>query len=92
MAPVVYLMIRAVGIMWRKGCSMTWQFDTNLNPDRTLTVPADVAAQLDPNTTVHVVLMTGDAAEEADWHRLAAEQFLEGYGPGDEIYDQLPAG
>jgi len=71
---------------------MTWQFETNLNPDRTLTVPPDVAAQLGPDTTVHVVLFTGDAAEEADWQRLAAEQFFQGYAPGDDIYDQLPAG
>ncbi len=71
---------------------MTWQFDTSLNPDRTLSVPPDVAAQLTPNTTLHVVLMTGDSDDESDWQRLAAEQFLEGYAPGDDIYDQLPAG
>jgi len=69
-----------------------WQFDTNLNPDHTLRVPPDVAAQLDPNVPVHVVLISGDADEEANWQRLAAEQFLQGYGPGDEIYDRLPAG
>jgi hypothetical protein len=71
---------------------MTWQFETNLNPDRTLSVPPDVAAQLGPDATVHVVLMTGESAEEGDWQRLATEQFLEGYGPGDNIYDQLPTG
>jgi hypothetical protein len=71
---------------------MTWQFETNLNPDRTLTVPADVAAQLDPSATVHVVLITGDIEEDADWQRLVTEQFFQGYAPGDDIYDQLPAG
>jgi mRNA interferase MazF len=43
------------------------------------------------HATVHVVLMTGDTEEEADWQRLAAEQFFQGYAPGDDIYDQLPA-
>jgi hypothetical protein len=71
---------------------MTWQFDTQLNPDRTLAVPPEVAAHLGPGATVHVVLFTGEAAEEWDWKRLAADQFLQGYAPGDDIYDQLPAG
>ena len=69
----------------------SWRFETHLNPDHTLTVPPDVAAQLSPDATVRVVLMAGDA-EEADWQRLAAEQFFQGYAPGDDIYDQLPAG
>ena len=70
----------------------TWQFETTLNPDHTLTLPPDVAAQLSPDATVHVVLMAGDANEEADWQRLATAQFFQGYAPGDDIYDQLPAG
>ena len=70
----------------------TWQFQTNLNPDRTLSVPSDVAAHLDANVPIHVVLTTGESEEDADWQRLATEQFLEGFAPGDDIYDQLPAG
>ncbi|MDZ4657232.1 MAG: hypothetical protein SH868_06590 [Bythopirellula sp.] len=26
--------------------------------------------------------------EDAEWQRLAAEQFLESYSPSDDIYDQ----
>lgn len=70
----------------------TWQFQAHLNPNQTLTVPQQVADQLSPDATVHVVLMTGDSKEEAEWQRLATEQFFQGYGPGDDIYDQLPAG
>lgn len=70
----------------------TWQFETHLNPNQTVTVPPDVAAQLGPEATLHVVLMSGDPNEDADWQRLAAEQFFQGYAPGDDIYDQLPAG
>jgi hypothetical protein len=56
-----------------------------------VTIPSEVAKQLPPDSEVRVVLMTGDS-EEPDWDRLTAEQFLEGYAPGDEIYDALPPG
>jgi hypothetical protein len=69
----------------------TWQFQTQVNADRTVNLPPDVAAHLGANEPVHVVLITGDP-EESDWRRLTAEQFLAGYGPGDEIYDRLPTG
>ena len=70
----------------------TWQFDTQLNPNQTVTVPPDVAAQLSPDATVHVLLMAADQSQDADWLRLATEQFFQGYAPGDDIYDQLPTG
>ena len=70
----------------------TWQFDAQINPDDTLRVPPDVAAQLLKNMPVHVVLIAADSEDEADWRRLATEQFLEGYAPGDDIYDQLSGG
>jgi hypothetical protein len=69
----------------------TWQFSTHLNRNETVTSPSEVAKQLPPDSEVRVVLMTGDS-EEPDWDRLTAEQFLEGYAPGDEIYDALPPG
>jgi hypothetical protein len=67
----------------------TWQFQTHLNPNQTVTVPPEVANQLARDATVQVVLMTGDSNEDADWQRLATEQFFQGYGPGDAIYDEL---
>jgi hypothetical protein len=69
-----------------------WHFETHLNPNHTVTVPPNVAAQLGLEATVHVVLMTADAIENANWQRLATEQFFQGYAPGDDIYDQLSAG
>jgi hypothetical protein len=69
----------------------TWHFDAQLT-NHTVPVPPEVAAQLRPDETVHVVLLAGVDAEEADWQRLAFEQFLNGYAPGDDIYDELPAG
>lgn len=70
----------------------TWQFDSHLNPNQTLSIPPEVANELRENSQIHVVLMTNADDENADWQRLAAEQFLEGYDSGDEIYDNLPEG
>ena len=70
----------------------TWQFQSHLTPNQTLSVPPDVATHLRPDETVQVVIVSADSDEDADWQRLATEQFLQGYAPGDDIYDQLPDG
>jgi hypothetical protein len=70
----------------------TWQFDTHLNADSSFPVPPDVAAQLPSDQAVHVVLMTTQSDDEANWQRLTLEQFFRDDAPGDEIYDEIPAG
>jgi hypothetical protein len=70
----------------------SWQFQGQLNADQTLSVPSEIAKSLSIGEKLFVVLATADQAEDADWRRLTLEQFLEGYGPGDAIYDELPAG
>ena len=72
-----------------------WQFQTHLNPNQTVTIPPEIVAQLRPDETVQVVLKTtkgNEDDEDKDWQQFAAEQFLNGYATGDDIYDQLPAG
>ena len=70
----------------------TWQFQTHLNPNQTVTIPPEVANQLSPEMPIQVVLTTGECSEDSDWQRLDSEQFVQGYAPGDDIYDDLPAG
>jgi hypothetical protein len=70
----------------------SWQFDSYLNHNRTVSIPPEVANQLTPDTPVHVVLITGVENENAEWDRVTAEQFLQGYASGDDIYDNLPEG
>jgi hypothetical protein len=65
------------------------EFETRLNPDRTLSVPAGVADQVEPGQAVRVLLLIDDASEERDWKRMAAAEFLKGYAESDAIYDQL---
>jgi hypothetical protein len=68
----------------------TWQFENQLNQNQTVSVPPEVAAQLQPDETIHVVLVSGEATDEAHWKRLAAEQFRERYAPGDDEYRWVP--
>ena len=68
------------------------EFQTQLNPDHTLTVPLGVAQQIQGEEAFRVVLFVPDAAEDQSWAGLTAEQFLNGYSDGDAIYDQLSAG
>lgn len=70
----------------------TWQFESHFNPDGSVILPPDVAAQLRPDDALRVIISTDQDIETAEWQRITAEQFLQGYGPGDEIYDQLPTG
>jgi hypothetical protein len=68
----------------------TWQFDSHLTPEGSVVIPPDVVAQMHPQDAVKVILTTDE--ESIDWQRMTAEQFLQGYDPGDEIYDKLPNG
>lgn len=69
----------------------TLEFRAQLNSDSTLTVPAELAAQLEAHEPVRVILLVPDAGDNQDWSRLTADQFLGGYADGDAIYDDLPA-
>jgi hypothetical protein len=69
----------------------TLEFEATLNPDDSLTVPAEVAAQLQKAQPLRVILVVPEPHEdEREWARLTAEQFLGGYDEGDAIYDELP--
>ncbi len=67
------------------------EFQGRMNPDHTLTVPPEVAAQLEGAQSIRVILLVPDSEEDGDWMRLSAEQFLKGYADSDAIYDDLPA-
>jgi hypothetical protein len=68
-----------------------FEFVSPVNADGTLSIPAAVAAQLQPQQPVRVLLLVAEAEEEGEWARLTAEQFFKGYDDGDAIYDSLPA-
>jgi hypothetical protein len=67
------------------------EFEAQLGPGQTLTVPQAVADQLPTGQTVRVLLLVPDSTEEQDWRRLTTEQFAKGYADSDAAYDNLPA-
>ena len=67
-----------------------FEFSTNLNSPNSLEIPSHVAAQLHRDQEVRVVLLIGEAPEDAEWATLTSAQFFDGYSSSDAIYDELP--
>ena len=68
------------------------EFEAQLNPDQTLSVPQAVAAQLPQGERVRVLVLVDELSEDEAWQRLATEQFFKGYAESDSIYDELSGG
>ena len=66
----------------------TLEFESHVTADKTLSVPPDVARELKPEESIHVVVILR-TDEDRDWARLTAEQFLQGYAESDALYDDL---
>jgi hypothetical protein len=62
------------------------EFWAHINPDYTLSVPPEVAIQIEKEQSVRVILLIPVSGEDQDWVRITAEQFLKGYDKGDAIY------
>ncbi len=67
------------------------EFQTCLNPDRTLTVSSEVAQQLPQGKSVRVIVLMSESSEDQDWVSLTTEQFIQGYSEDDALYDKLLA-
>jgi hypothetical protein len=74
-----------------------YEFPAQVTPEGTLALPLEVLTHLSSPQVVRVIVLVNeslvneavDLAEEADWSRLAAEQFAAGYSESDSIYDTL---
>ena len=67
------------------------EFLTQLNPDRTLTVPSPLLGAIPLGQTVRVLVLFAEPDTDSDWEQLAAEDFGQGYPDTDAIYDDLSA-
>jgi hypothetical protein len=70
-----------------------FDIEAAVRPDGTITLPADVVAQVGPSQTVRLLVLVeeplSEEEEAAAWERAAAENFFKGYAPEDAIYDNL---
>ena len=68
------------------------EFETQVGPDRTLTIPPSVMAAIPIGQPVRVLILIPEADIDQEWERLAAEDFGQGYSETDAVYDQLSTG
>jgi hypothetical protein len=65
------------------------EFQSELRPDHTLSVPASVLERIPHGQTLRVLVLVPEDAEDQAWEQLAAAEFGRGYADSDAIYDQL---
>ena len=65
------------------------EFQSEMGPDRTLSIPASVSEQIPRGQTLRVLLLVPENPEDQAWEQLAAAEFGMGYADTDAIYDQL---
>lgn len=70
----------------------TVEFWARVDAEGTLSVPAEVVAQIDQDEPFRVVLVLPDGGDDPAWVGLTADQFIRGYDPDDALYDDLPSG
>ncbi len=66
------------------------EFESVLTEKGDLAIPRDCAPRLPRAQKLRVIVLFGDPAapaEDLDWSRLTASQFLDGYSEKDAIYD-----
>ena len=65
------------------------EFQSELRPDHTLSVPAGVIDRIPCGQTLRVLVLVPEDAEDQAWEQLAVAEFGMGYADSDAIYDQL---
>ncbi len=68
------------------------EFQSQLNSDRALTIPASVLDAIPIGQTVRVLILLPENDGDREWEQSAAEEFGRGYAETDAIYDQLSTG
>ena len=69
-----------------------FEFETYITDDQTVKIPPEVAAQIERDRPVHVIVVVPNDREDQQWTELTTEQFLRGYADSDAIYDDVSAG
>jgi hypothetical protein len=70
----------------------TIEFWARIGSDRTLTIPPEVADRIEGDEPVRIVVVLPRSDEDQDWTDTTIDQFLRGYDPSDDIYDDVPGG
>ena len=68
------------------------EFESELQANHTLSVPAKIAERIRAGQPVRVLLLIAESAEDQEWEQFTAAEFGRGYADSDAIYDQRSAG
>ena len=68
------------------------EFESQRNPDQTLTIPDSVLDAIPIGQRVRVLILLPENDADQEWEQMAAEEFGRGYADTDAIYDQLSTG
>jgi hypothetical protein len=69
-----------------------YEFPTKITSEGNLQLPDALQRQLPNDQEIRVIILvpeSTDTAEDANWERLTAEQFLAGYDETDAVYDNI---
>jgi hypothetical protein len=64
------------------------EFESQRNPDQTLTIPNSVLGAIPIGQRVRVLILLPESDADREWEQMAAEEFGRGYADTDAIYDQ----
>jgi hypothetical protein len=66
------------------------EFEGTVTPNGQIALPAEIAGQLTPGESLHVVLQWDPSTDEDHvWRVQGRERFEAAYAPEDSIYEQL---
>ena len=68
-----------------------FEFVANTTREGIISLPPEVASQLDERQGIKVIVLIPDDEEKA-WTQFGMDEFAKGYAPSDAIYDDLRAG
>ena len=63
------------------------EFTIELKGESVVPIPKEVAAELPKTGVARVIILTADAAEDAQWRHAAYEQFCRDDAPEDAVYN-----
>jgi hypothetical protein len=63
------------------------EFQSRINPDQTLTVPASLIGEIPAGRAVRVLILVPENEIDQEWETSAAEAFGQGQDDADAIYD-----
>ena len=77
--------------LWRLSAMKAVEFETIVNSDGQISLPADLAGDIPSGEPVRVVVMWDNSSTDEAWREAGRRKFEEAYCAADAVYEQLAA-